>query len=61
MVVVVVVVLVVVVMMLLVVGDDAIGSDVGGDNDGGLGVFNSDTSKCLVVWVHAPLFLSNYF
>ena len=42
-------------------GDDAINGGLFGDDDddGGGGALNWGTSKCLTVWVHAPLFLPN--
>ena len=46
--------------MPLMVGDDAFDGDVGDDDGGGRGALNWGTCKCLVVWVHAPLFLPNF-
>ena len=50
---------VVVVMMPLIVGDDVIDGDVD-DGDGDQGALNWGMYKCLVVWVHDPLYLPNY-
>ena len=56
--------MVVVLMVSLMVGDDATDGDIiggGDDYDGDRGSLNWDTSKCLTVRVHAPLFLPNIF